>query len=635
MKKQRIKKALVSSALALLLCVSMFIGNTFAWFTDTASTSVNTIKAGNLKVDIIGATEDNSLTGTGLSFVNQNGSKDILWEPGATFRTEGFRIANKGNLALKYQLVLTGITGDADLLNAIEFSVVKADGTAVTLSEFEGKLTAYTTGTDVLYIQGHMKETAGNEYQGKSLTGLGITVYATQDTVEYDSNNNQYDAGATIATVADETTLKAAIANGAAAIILTDDIALSENLTISNDTIIYGNGNTISGYPVWVQTESVKIYDVVFDAPVNSSNNASNLYANGTNKNLVLDGCTFKNTQWDCVQITPENNSDGNIVINNCSFYADTPAPDANQNGVQRFIHIEVSNGSACTTPVNVTLTNNFFGSTANFGYQNTTTKTYNDIIGIYGVDESYINYGGNNLFTDNDKPIWIGWSTNAYANNQDEVYAKLGTLATRLETDTDTTVTLNSSSNPVLDGNNKTISVNKKYGVNVKEGTYTIKNLTVEGASRGLYIDGYGNGGAVTVDNVHVYNCGYALNINSTSPWNLTVTNSTLDGWTSYGDTTTATFTNCSFGTSNYYADQNIDQYLHCLKPYTSTTLTNCEFENGYYIDLSQISNDESITLINCTVDGTVLTADNIGQYIKFEYADTVNSWNGLIKFN
>ena len=38
------KRALVSSALAVLMCMAMLIGTTFAWFTDTASTAVNKIQ---------------------------------------------------------------------------------------------------------------------------------------------------------------------------------------------------------------------------------------------------------------------------------------------------------------------------------------------------------------------------------------------------------------------------------------------------------------------------------------------------------------------------------------------------------------------------------------------------------------
>ena len=37
------KRALLTSALAILASVAMLIGSTFAWFTDTASTAVNRI----------------------------------------------------------------------------------------------------------------------------------------------------------------------------------------------------------------------------------------------------------------------------------------------------------------------------------------------------------------------------------------------------------------------------------------------------------------------------------------------------------------------------------------------------------------------------------------------------------------
>ena len=46
------KKALRGSLFALFLCIILLIGTTFAWFTDTASTGVNKIQAGNLKVGL-------------------------------------------------------------------------------------------------------------------------------------------------------------------------------------------------------------------------------------------------------------------------------------------------------------------------------------------------------------------------------------------------------------------------------------------------------------------------------------------------------------------------------------------------------------------------------------------------------
>ena len=203
--KKATKRALLTSVMALVMCVVMLVGTTFAWFTDTASTAVNKIQAGNLKVDIVDK-EDNSLDGKTLSFTNKQGSSDILWEPGATFNLDSFKIVNKGNLAFKYKVVISGVDGNAKLLKAIDFSVKIGDAEKVTLADWDGILlpegkTATTDNeavgaTDLITISGTMKKEAGNEYQGLSIDGIGITVYATQYTHENDSFNNQYDAGA-------------------------------------------------------------------------------------------------------------------------------------------------------------------------------------------------------------------------------------------------------------------------------------------------------------------------------------------------------------------------------------------------------------------------------------------------------
>ena len=198
------KRALLTSVMALVMCVVMLVGTTFAWFTDTASTAVNKIQAGTLNVDIVDK-NGNSLDGKTLSFVNKENQSNILWEPGATFFTQGFKIVNKGNLALKYKVVVSGTTGDAKLLKAIEFDVVteKTKEAAEALAK-EGNLLkqndsapADTDAAKVYYyLRGHMKEEAGNEYKNLTLDGISITVYATQYTYEYDSFNNTYDADA-------------------------------------------------------------------------------------------------------------------------------------------------------------------------------------------------------------------------------------------------------------------------------------------------------------------------------------------------------------------------------------------------------------------------------------------------------
>ena len=205
--KKATKRALLTSVMALVMCVVMLVGTTFAWFTDTASTAVNKIVAGNLDVDIVGE-NGASLDKQTLKFIQAAGNNeyapvdDVLWEPGATFFTQGFKIVNKGNLALKYKVVVSGTTGDAKLLKAIEFNVVteKTKEAAEALAK-EGDLLSNGASAPAAegvyyYLRGHMDENAGNEYKNLTLDGISITVYATQYTYEKDSFDELYDDNA-------------------------------------------------------------------------------------------------------------------------------------------------------------------------------------------------------------------------------------------------------------------------------------------------------------------------------------------------------------------------------------------------------------------------------------------------------
>ena len=209
--KKATKRALLTSVTALVMCVVMLVGTTFAWFTDTASTGVNKIVAGNLKVDIVDADNTNTSLDKGtlkfIQAVNESEVRlveDVLWEPGATFFTQGFKIANNGNLALKYKVVVSGITGDTGLLKVMKFDVVSAmtkTGSEVNFDTTPGQLLPSAAGTPSVsdttyYLRGHMDENAGNEYKNMTLTGISVTVYATQLNSEFDSLGNDYDKDA-------------------------------------------------------------------------------------------------------------------------------------------------------------------------------------------------------------------------------------------------------------------------------------------------------------------------------------------------------------------------------------------------------------------------------------------------------
>ena len=193
------KRALLGSVMAMVLCLAMLVGATFAWFTDTASTNVNKIQAGNLDVVLEMQNADGkwvSAEGKTLDFVTAADAKGeaILWEPGCTYELPALRIRNNGNLALKYKVIITGINGSAKLNTVIDWTIGDvAMGAEQHLAA--GESNAFT-------IKGHMWESAGNEYMNESIDGIAITVVATQDTVESDSFNNTYDANATYPVVA-------------------------------------------------------------------------------------------------------------------------------------------------------------------------------------------------------------------------------------------------------------------------------------------------------------------------------------------------------------------------------------------------------------------------------------------------
>ena len=277
------KRALLLSIMAMLLCVVLLVGTTFAWFTDSASTAVNKIQAGTLDVQLLDE-QGNTLEGQTLSWKKAAGHENeaVLWEPGCTYNLQSFKIKNNGNLALKYKIVISGIVGDAKLLEAIDFTVTGVDGitTANALNGFEGKLAASSM-TDAITISGHMKEYAGNEYQGKSIDGIGITVVATQDTVEHDSNGNTYDERAEYPVLASSVSdFRDALSQGNSTIILASDVTVEDGIQMSveNDASINFNGNTLKGA---VESGSISSSDGPTNLVLSDPNNSDEYSIDG------------------------------------------------------------------------------------------------------------------------------------------------------------------------------------------------------------------------------------------------------------------------------------------------------------------------------------------------------------------
>lgn len=251
------KRALISSTLAILMCVAMLIGTTFAWFTDTASTGVNKIQAGNLDIELQMKDNDGkwvNAEGKILPFLVEGkipaDGTQILWEPGCTYYVPEVRVLNKGNLAVKFEYIpeALGVTGKlAEVLELVFKTPVDANGEEVNI---EPEILKPGEASPAWSFGYHMLESAGNEYQNATATGICVTVVATQATYEKDSIDDQYDKDAEYpisVTTGDE--LQAIVSNATAPV----NIVLTNSITTNNfvipadkDVTLDLNGRTVT-----------------------------------------------------------------------------------------------------------------------------------------------------------------------------------------------------------------------------------------------------------------------------------------------------------------------------------------------------------------------------------------------------
>ncbi len=227
-KTKSTKRALLMSALAMLVCVSMLIGSTFAWFTDSVASGLNKIQSGNLDIKLEhsygfydGPLEEVN-SNTKLFKYNVKG-EEILWEPGVSM-VEYFKVSNTGNLALKFEfnLVADNATKTADgktLLDVLRVEAMQSSTNAEHLNSLNSthipdptvhtpyELNDFGYGTYLLpgeYVVFAVHVTweptdYDNDYNvpGGLQLDLGVMLVATQYTYESDSMDDQYDKDAT------------------------------------------------------------------------------------------------------------------------------------------------------------------------------------------------------------------------------------------------------------------------------------------------------------------------------------------------------------------------------------------------------------------------------------------------------
>ncbi len=189
MTRLKTKYTLILAAIVILLCLASLTGATLALFTSSDEDGTIGINAtsGNIKLDIVAADDpSDSLVGEALDLVIKDGSGEILFEPGMTVHTEGFRIRNDGNIPINFIAYLSKDSATANFIEAFDVWLT-TDPTSrtgmVKLEEFDGRLEKEQS-SDVYYLVLHMKEEVGNKYQDQPFTGVGITVCAVQGNVD-------------------------------------------------------------------------------------------------------------------------------------------------------------------------------------------------------------------------------------------------------------------------------------------------------------------------------------------------------------------------------------------------------------------------------------------------------------------
>ena len=356
--KKATKRALLTSVMALVMCVVMLVGTTFAWFTDTASTGVNKIQSGNLDVKLMYSTD--MQTWKEATDQTKLFDDNALWEPGYT-QVVYLKVVNAGNLALKYEAGFSknytsnrGKNVNGDWYRVDNYLKI---GTAETTTNFENRedvwsaiaATERTLAKDVMLTDDwvtlkareeskpfavaiYMPTSVGNEANASrlkpsSVSGLGIEVRATQATVENDSFGTDYDANAATVlkrveyTDGEHTVTGNIQANGTAGAIHGTGTA---KITVDATTVY---GTYVSDYAMAVFASgrseiTIKGGEFANQAPAGSA--LSLIYAQD-NAKITIEGGTFK-----CVSpawtLNCNDNDAATITVKGGSFYKFDPS---------------------------------------------------------------------------------------------------------------------------------------------------------------------------------------------------------------------------------------------------------------------------------------------------------------------
>ena len=318
------KRALLASVMAMLLCFTMLLSTTFAWFTDSVTSGNNIIKSGTLDVEMYwayGTEAPDSATWTDAStgaIFNYD-----KWEPGYV-EVRHIKIANEGTLALKYQIKIVANGEVSDLADVIDVyyvdpAVQVSDRAQLTDANKLGTLTEVLANlantangelpageNDTITLALKMQEDAGNEYQNLAIgSDFSVVLMATQLTAETDSFDDQYDFDATYTAEIDQLKTKLAAAQSGETVeyALTHDAYIDSMIKVPNGVTLVLNGNghqaiVNTAYPFYVNNANIQMNDLtitgkatyaIFTKGAIWDYNGNNATVNASFNNVTVD----------------------------------------------------------------------------------------------------------------------------------------------------------------------------------------------------------------------------------------------------------------------------------------------------------------------------------------------------------
>lgn len=331
-------KALVGSALAIAMSVSVATGATFALFTDKAEVNV-AITAG--KVDVEASLDNVRLYSMGvpqggtefenLGYANLDTTNNILTltniTPGDKVEFD-VNLSSLSNVKTKVRTIVEDVSENQELMSGLVVKVNGVETAVADSSATSGWVTADPTAgyNETMTISIELPEGAGNEYQEKSAK-LRIAIEAVQwNAPEINSAQAISDA----------------IANGEEYIMLTDDITdagivfpeggdpVTINLNGHSINFVSGVGSTGTktlGMQI-LKGNSVTLMNGTLAVPAEYAENIGmliNNYGDLTLKNMVLDGA---NVNRPSASYALSINS-GNVVIEDTVIKANSSRTDA------------------------------------------------------------------------------------------------------------------------------------------------------------------------------------------------------------------------------------------------------------------------------------------------------------------